>query len=115
MPDRPGYVDGAHFTEYVETIRDLKRARRIDEAIALLLKCVDATEAEDRVERMGVAPGYYEQLAILYRKEKRFADEVSILERYAQQRKAVGALPAKLADRLAKARELLSRSQPHDH
>ena len=111
MLDQPGYVNGAHFTEHVETITNLKRAQRTDDAIALLLKCVDATEAEDRLERMGVAPGYYEQLAILYRKEKRFADEVSILERYAQQRKAPGVLPGKLAERLVKARALLSKRQ----
>ena len=111
MPDKLGYVDGVHFTEHVETIKNLKRAQRTDDAITLLLKCVDATEAEDRLDRMGVAPGYYKDLAILYRKEKRFADEVSILERYEQSRKAPGALPLKLADRLAKVRGLLSRSQ----
>ena len=112
MPDRPGYVDGLHFTEHVETIKNLKRTQRTEEAIALLLKCVEATEAEDRIEGMGVAPGYYEHLAILYRKEKRFGDEVSILERYASQRKALGVLPSKLTDRLVKAKRLLSRSQP---
>ena len=110
MSNTPGYIDGAHFTEYVETIKSLRRDRRTNDAIALLLRCVDATEAEDRIERMGVAPFYYEQLAILFRKDKRFADEVSILERYAQQRKAPGSLPAKLTVRLEKARDLLSRS-----
>ena len=112
MRDRPGYVDGVHYTEHVETIKSLKRAQRVEDAISLLQKCVDATEAEDRVERMGVAPWYYEQLAILYRKGKRFSDEVFILERYARQRKAPGVLPAKLADRLDKARVLLHRNNP---
>ena len=111
MPDEPGYVDGVHFTEHAETIKKLKRDRRTNAAVALLLKCVGATEAEDRLNGWGVAPGYYQQLAIIYRKEKRFADEVSILERYAQQRRAPGALPGKLAERLVKARELLSRRQ----
>ena len=108
---KAGYVDGVHFTEHVERITDLKRAQRNGDAIALLLKCVAATEAEDRLDRGGVAPWYYGQLAILYRKEKRFADEVAILERYAQQRKAPGSMPPKLADRLVKARVLLSKSQ----
>ena len=111
MPDIPGYVDGSHFTEHVETVRNLKGAQRMDEAIALLVKCVDATEAEDRFQGMGVAPWYYEQLAILYRKGKRLADELSILERYARQRKAPGVLPAKLAERLVKAKELQNRAQ----
>ena len=111
MDDSTGYVNGVHFTEHVEAIIDLKRVKRTDDAIALLLKCVAATEAEDQLDRGGVAPWYYEQLAILYRKDKRFADEVSILERYAKQRKAPGSLPPKLADRLVKARALLSKSQ----
>ena len=111
MEDRTGYVDGVHFTEHVERITELKRTQRADEAIALLLKCVAATEAEDQLDRGGVAPWYYEQLAILYRKEKRFAGEVSILEQYARQRKAPGSLPPKLADRLVKARALLSKSR----
>ena len=42
-----------------------------------MLKCVEATEAEDSLNGWGVAPGYYEELAILYRKEKRYADEVA--------------------------------------
>ena len=111
MPDTPGYINGAHFTEYVGTINGLKRGQRTSDAIELLLKCVDATEAEDRLERMGVAPFYYEQLAVLFRKEKRLSDEVAVLERYARQRKAPGSLPAKLAVRLERAKDLLIKSQ----
>ena len=111
MPNESGCVDGVHFTEHVDTIKSLKSALRNDEATTLLLKCVDATESESRIGGWGVAPWYYEQLAILYRKEKRIADEVSILERFEGQRKAPGALPPKLIDRLARARERLSRSQ----
>ena len=112
MTDRPGYVDGVHYTDQVERIRDLKRAGRTSEAWALLLKCVDATEAEDRVNGGGVAPGYYEDLAVLYRKEGRFADEVAILERFERQRKGPGVLRDKLAVRLIKARELQRRASP---
>ena len=111
MPEQPGYIDGKHYTEYLDSINGLKRAQRTDDAIELLLNCVDATEAEDRVTQWGVAPEYYEQLAILYRKEKRFRDEVSILERFSMQRKAPGALLPKLEVRLAKAKELLAKNQ----
>ena len=100
----PGFVDGSHFTEHVGRIKDLKRAGRNKDAIKLLLKCVDATEAESRVDGAGVAPWYYDQLAILYRKEKQSDDEFAILERYERQKKAPGARPAKLATRLAKLR-----------
>ena len=48
MPDEPGYVDGVHYTEHVERIKGLKRAQRRSEALALLLKCVEATEAVKR-------------------------------------------------------------------
>lgn len=108
-----GTVDGKHYTDFVERVKQLKRERRHDEAISLLLKLVDATESESREagRGLGVAPWYYEQLAIIYRKEKRYADEVSILERYATQPKAPGVGPAKLAARLEKASALCG-SQP---
>ncbi len=103
-----GAVGGSHYTDHVEQVKNLKRENRHQEAIELLLKLVEATEAESRAAGpgWGVAPWYYEQLAILFRKEKRFADEVEILERYEQQPKAPGAGPMKLAYRLSKAREL---------
>ena len=104
-----GSVDGEHFTSYVEQIKQLKREKRHQEAIELLLKIINATESESKVGGLGVAPGYYEDLAIIYRKEKRFSDEVAILERYEAQPKAHGALPRVLAERLVKARELVSQ------
>ena len=104
--DRPGFVDGEHFTAYAEEVKQLKRERRQEEAIALLLKLVAATEAESR-EPGGasrVAPWYYEQLAIIYRKEGRIADEVAILERYESRCKELGHSADRLAERLTKAR-----------
>ena len=72
---------------------------------------VAETEAEARANgpRWGVAPWYYEQLAIIYRKEKQYGDEVAILERYASQPKAPGVGPEKLAKRLEKALKLLEK------
>ena len=106
-----GMVDGFHFTEYVEQVKQLKLEKRHDEAIDLLLKLANATEAESRAagEGHGVAPWYYEQLAIIYRKEGRHADEVNVLERYNAQPKAPGAQPAKLATRLMKAKILAGK------
>jgi hypothetical protein len=103
-----GSVEGKHYVEYAERVRQLKRERRHSEAITLLLKLIDATEAEAKVmgPGHGVAPWYYEQLAIVYRKEKRYADEVAVLERYQAQPKAPGVGPQKLAARLHKARKL---------
>lgn len=101
-----GRVDGDHYTDLVESVKQLKREKRHEEAIPLLLRLVEATEEEAKAAGggWGVAPWYYEQLAILYRKERRYADEVAILERYQAQPKAPGAGPGKLAERLEKAR-----------
>lgn len=122
-----GVLDGGdHYTENVERILELKRDGKNQEAIEVLTRCVDATEAESRKANStsvvddkyswlsegrsgkdwGVAPWYYEQLAILYRKEKQYSKEVEILERYEKQEKAPGVGPQKLAARLVKAREL---------
>ena len=105
----PGTVRGRHFTEYVETVKDLRRLGDEEAAEHLLLELVDATEAEARAGSSGVAPWYYEQLAILYRKRGSREKEVAILERYAVQQHAPGASPPKLLARLEKAKAKLSR------
>ena len=101
---------GKNFTDHVERVKQLKRENRHGKAIELLLKLVAATEAESKESGgpSGVAPWYYEQLAIIYRKEKRYSDEVAILERYEKQPKAQGAGPGKLDKRLKQARTLQS-------
>jgi hypothetical protein len=96
----------AHYTDYVDQVKYLTHENRYEEAIALLLKLVAETEREAKTGRCGVAPWYYEQLAILYRKAKRPDDEIQILERYESQPKAPGAGPIKLAERLKKAKIL---------
>ena len=101
-----GSIDGKHFTSYVGQIKRLKREKKHQEAIELLLRICDATEAESKVSGLGVAPAYYEDLAIIYRKEKRFVDEVAILERYEAQPKAPGAKSKVLTERLVKARKI---------
>jgi hypothetical protein len=104
-----GLVDGRHYTTYVEDVRRLKRIGNQEAAERLLLRLVDATEAEARSERWGVAPWYYEQLAILYARRKDVPAEIGIIERYERQPKAPGVGPAKLAARLARARAQLTR------
>jgi len=102
---RSGFVDGRHYSAFGDEVRRLKRAGELEQVEALLLRLAAATEAEAKARRWGVAPWYYEQLAIVYRKQKRQADEIAVLERYERQRKAPGARPAKLAKRLAKLQE----------
>jgi hypothetical protein len=105
---KPGFVDGKHYTEYVSTVRDLKRSGDLTAAERLLLRLIDATEAEARAEGWGVAPAYYEQLAILYSKQKTQEKERAILERYERQAKAPGATPGRLAERLTKVRHKMA-------
>lgn len=102
MPDKPGYVDGRYYAEYVDTVRALRSNGDEDGAVSLLLRLVDATEAESRSERSGVAPWYYEQLAIAYRKLGLHDEELQTLQRFARQPHARGASVAKLLDRLEK-------------
>jgi len=88
----------------VERIKQLKRAGAYDDAVAVLLKEIEIQEHDARLKPgWGVAPWYYEQLAIIYRKQKRYADELALLERYEQQPHAPGATPLKLGERLGKA------------
>lgn len=109
----PKSADGDHYTDYVERVKQLKSEKKNEEAIQLLLKLVDETEkeAESQGHGWGVAPWYYEQLAILYKKEKQHDDEIKILERYKRQPKAPGAGPKKLADRLIKAYEVKDKKR----
>jgi hypothetical protein len=106
-----GTVRGRHYTEYVEAVKELRREGSAEEAEHLLLELVDATEAEARAQGSGwgVAPWYYEQLAILYRRQGSPEKEVAILERFAAQPHAPGASPPKLQARLKKAKARLSR------
>lgn len=99
-PKRPGYYKGRHFTEYVDEVRSLKRAGELDAAARLLLNLVKATEADSRATGDGVAPWYYEHLAIVYRKQKNPVNEKRLLMRFAEQVHAPGAKPEKLLKRL---------------
>lgn len=109
--DAAGKVLGRYYVDWVEPIKDLKRRGDLPEAERILLACVDGVEREAAVTGSGVAPWYYEQLAIIYRKQDRLADEVMILQRYVRQKHAPGSKPDELADRLVKASELWAKQQ----
>ena len=104
---KPGYYKGRHFTTWVKDFKALKKNYKFLELEHLLTELVKATEEESAVDGMGVAPAYYSELAILYRKQKEYSKEVSILERFAKQKHAPGVMPEKLLERLCKAKELV--------
>jgi len=112
---KPGYHGGRHFTTYVTDVKNLKKAGKLEEAERLLLELVRATEEENRVENLGVAPWYYEELAKIYRKQRDYAKEVAVLERYARHKHAPGVKPAKLMERLAKAKQLLESKADYEN
>ena len=89
-------------------MKQLTQDNNNSDAIELLLRLVDETEGEAKKagKGHGVAPWYYEQLAVIYRKEKRYQAEVEILERFDKQPKSPGAASKKLGERLVKARQL---------
>jgi len=107
-----GYFAGKHFTDYVEQIETLLAHGHTPgeerEAERILVRLVDATEAEDRVQGDGVAPWYYETLADLYGGQDRLDDELAILERFARQRHAPGASPPRLLARLERRKHELA-------
>jgi hypothetical protein len=104
---KPGYFRGRHYSTYVNEVTQLKRDEKIDEAERLLLVLLDAIEAENAAEKLGVAPWYYEQLAIIYRQRKDYAAEIRVLERADAQPHRKG--PPMFAERLAKAKALLAK------
>ena len=77
----------------------LVRENRLDDAEKLLLALIDATESDSKY---GVAPWYYEKLAIVYRKKKDHKAEIGILERYFAAQKVSVTSSSKLLIRLEK-------------
>lgn len=108
--ERPGEYLGRHFTTYIDEIKSLKQSKQYEALETLLLGLIAATEAEAHAMQTLVAPHYYEELAILYRKLGRDQDELAILERYRR-------LPAnlrhsqKLADRLTRVQARIAKKQ----
>jgi hypothetical protein len=105
---RPGYYRGHHYTAYVDEVKELKRSGELAAVEHLLLRLVEAVEAEAKANCWAVAPAYYEQLAIIYRKLKDTPKETAILTRYIEQLKApwqhspVSVLPGPLEVRLTR-------------
>jgi hypothetical protein len=105
---KSGYINNKHYTEYIETVKKLNNDNKYEEAILLLNSLIDANEKESRSDNLGVAPWYYEELAIIYSKQKDISNEISILERFSHQKHAPGVKPQKLLERLNKLKFIIS-------
>lgn len=101
-------VRGRDFVEWVEHIKQLRRDDDNDEAMSLLMECIDATERDATANGWPPAPWYTEQAAIVLRKRGDLVAEVALLERF------LAACPhdrpqVSIAERLVKARAKLDR------
>jgi hypothetical protein len=106
-----GIYKGRHYTTYVEEVKALKRAQDYQGAAKLLLALVDTVEQEARANQWAVAPWYYDQLAIIFRKTKEPEKELEILDRYASWWRAEnGPLPSATAIAIDKARKRLGKA-----
>jgi hypothetical protein len=78
-----GFYKGMHYTEWVEEVKRLKREEKFEECLELLFGLIEATENEAREQGWPYgAPWYYEHAAIIFRKLKRYEEEIEVLKRW---------------------------------
>lgn len=127
-----GFVRGKHFLKWGEALQALKRDGRLEEALALVMEIIDATEREQAVEAQNAAvrakcfgqspgdyapretpPGWTEQAAIILRKMGRLEDELAVIDRWidhaGDQNRWVGTTQPKLLERRGKVVGMLAK------
>ena len=97
---RRGLVDGRHYLETVEPIKQLKREGKLDEALALCYQAIEGAEA-DRDGREP-APWYTEQAAIIHRKRGERDEEVAVLRRWVEACPSARRAGSRIQERLGK-------------
>lgn len=65
---RPGYLNGRHFTTYIEEVKQLKREDRLEEAKALLEQLVVIVRTESSLKDCQTPTWYEHHLGIVERK-----------------------------------------------
>lgn len=95
------------YNDATDDIEELKRKREHDKAEKLLLWCINFAEAEAKPNQRDHPRWYYKHLAIIYRKENRYDDELSILQRYVSFCNSMNIEPREeITNRLEKAKQL---------
>ncbi|MDN5687020.1 MAG: hypothetical protein L0G94_10175 [Brachybacterium sp.] len=131
-----GSVDGVHYLELVEPIKQAKREGRNEDALKLCYQAVEGAEndrpvpgehfsdptAYERLKAAGIvtqedeesqqrdwvpAPAYTQHAAIVLRKLGRREEELAVLERYLQHVRPDRRDAHEFAERAAKVRELI--------
>lgn len=75
-----GMVNGVHYLQLVEPIKQLKREGRLEDALVLCYAAIDGAEAAR--DGREPAPWYTEQAAIVHRKLGQHDEEVAVLRRW---------------------------------
>ncbi|WP_072691534.1 exonuclease domain-containing protein [Rhodococcus marinonascens] len=107
-------VRGRHFTAWSEPVKQLKRDGRLDEALELLFEVIAVVERPENCWGGAPATGWTEQAAIVYRKQKNFAAEVAVLQRWIDAAHRNGCSVTEsdpIPQRKAKAQALLEKSR----
>lgn len=107
MADTPDSFNGSPYWQWAEEAEELRRKGNLAEAEAIMLRVLDALEQHQVAEGWnGVPYQYYERLAKIYRRQKRYADELAVLERYVERNSP--SLPTQGAlQRMSRVRQLM--------
>jgi tetratricopeptide (TPR) repeat protein len=100
---RQGMVQGVHYLQLIEPIKQLKRENRLEEALALCYQAIQGAE-QDRKGREP-APWYTEQAAIIHRKLGQRDEEIAVLRRWISAAPPERSNGSKIAERLTKCLE----------
>lgn len=95
-----GLVDGTHYLETVEPIKQLKREGKLEEALALCYLAIEGAEAAR--DGQEPAPWYTEQAAIIHRKLGQRDKEVAVLRRWVEACPPERRVGSKVQERLDK-------------
>jgi hypothetical protein len=97
---RAGMVDGVHYLELVEPIKQLKREGRLQDALVLCYKAIEG--AEGGRDGREPAPAYTEHAAIIHRKLGQRDEEIAVLKRWLRLCPAGQRDGSRIGQRLAK-------------
>ncbi|MBT2522518.1 hypothetical protein [Arthrobacter sp. ISL-28] len=97
---RSGMVEGVHYLELIEPIKQLKREGRLREAVELCYAAIEGAEKSSNGREP--TPWYTEQAAIIHRKLKEHDEEIAVLERWLKQAPAALQKNSTIAERLAR-------------
>lgn len=97
---RRGMVNGVHYLELVEPIKQLKREGRLEEALELCYRAIEGAEKTRGIREP--APWYTLQAAIVHRKLRQKDAEIAVLQRWMDFCPADRREGSQVAERLAK-------------